>query len=215
MTLSKITAKFIKEIQKQKKHKAIFLNQEIIINPKVFPIDSPFSYSSAITAKHIPEKPGRVLDIGTGTGVQAIIAAKKGATQIVAIDIDDNAIQNAKDNVNKHNLQNKIIVIKSNLFENIEEKFNLIISQLPFADTEYEGEFSHFLCDSKFAVHEQLLSQAKEYLTPDGKILIPSGSIANEEKLLELIEKYEYNINWQKSEEKENIIWKVYCISSN
>ncbi len=41
----------------------------------------------------------RVLDMGTGTGVLAILAAKKGAKSIDAFDIDENSVENARENV--------------------------------------------------------------------------------------------------------------------
>ncbi|NND93772.1 MAG: 50S ribosomal protein L11 methyltransferase, partial [Flavobacteriales bacterium] len=43
-----------------------------------------------------------LMDIGTGTGVLSILAEKKGALNIVATDIEDHIISNAKDNV-RHN----------------------------------------------------------------------------------------------------------------
>lgn len=48
----------------------------------------------------IPEK---VLDMGTGTGVLAIIAEKLGAKEILAIDIEDWSVENAKDNAERNN----------------------------------------------------------------------------------------------------------------
>ncbi len=51
----------------------------------------------------------RVLDMGTGTGILAIIAAKRGAMFINAIDIDPNSVENAKENIRKNHTQ-KIVV---------------------------------------------------------------------------------------------------------
>lgn len=42
--------------------------------------------------------PNRVLDMGTGTGVLAILAEKRGATDILAIDIEDWSVENTKEN---------------------------------------------------------------------------------------------------------------------
>ncbi|RUM87813.1 MAG: hypothetical protein DSZ23_05285 [Thermodesulfatator sp.] len=44
-------------------------------------------------------KGARVLDVGTGSGILAIIAAKLGAMEIIGVDIDENAIKNARQNV--------------------------------------------------------------------------------------------------------------------
>ena len=46
-----------------------------------------------------------VLDMGTGTGVLAIMAAKIGAEHVVAVDIDENSVLNAKENAQANNVQ--------------------------------------------------------------------------------------------------------------
>ena len=64
-TPREITLKFIKDIQTRKKRVADFLGYKIIINEKVFPVDSPFSFSSEMTAKRIPKNVENVLDVGS------------------------------------------------------------------------------------------------------------------------------------------------------
>ena len=48
----------------------------------------------------------RVLDMGTGTGVLAIAMAKRGAQEVVAIDIDPFSVENAQENVSLNNINN-------------------------------------------------------------------------------------------------------------
>ena len=111
-----ITLKFIEDIQKREKRIADFLGHQIITHKNVFPVDSPFSFSSKVTAKRIPKRAGVVLVVGSGTGVQAIISATRGAKKVVAIDIDDASLDNATENVKFHKLENSIEVRKSDLF---------------------------------------------------------------------------------------------------
>jgi ribosomal protein L11 methyltransferase len=47
---------------------------------------------------NLPTQPNKVLDMGTGTGVLAIIAEKQGAREIVAVDIEDWSVENTKEN---------------------------------------------------------------------------------------------------------------------
>lgn len=213
----KITLNFIKDIQSREKRVSDFLGYKIIVHKNVFPVDSSFSFSSKITAKRIPKKAGKVLDVGTGTGVQAVVASLKGAKAVLAIDIDDNSLKNARDNVAFHKLDKIVEIRKSDLFQNInkDEKFDLIISQLPFADITYKSKVSHFLFDSGFKLHNKFLKDAKKHLTEKGKIFIPSGDVANEKRLIELIKKYNYNILNVDEETFQNLKWKLYILTNN
>jgi len=210
----KNTLNFIKDIQTRERRVTDFLGEKFIINKNVFPIDSPFSFSSKMTAKRIWENSGVVLDIGTGTGVQAIIAVKKGANKVLAIDIDDNALLNARENVEFHKLNEIVEVRKSNLFDNVErdEMFDLIISQIPLSNVDYNSSVGHFLFDADFKIYERLLREAKNHLNRNGKILIPSGDVADEVRLNELIKKFEYKIIKVEKEIYEGLVWKLYII---
>jgi len=209
-----ITLNFIQDIQKKERRVAEFLGEKIIINKNVFPVDSPFSYSSKIIAKRISQNVGIVLDVGTGTGVQGIIAARRGAKKVISIDIDKNCLENARENVKFHKLDNIIEVRKSDLFENINlnEKFDLIISQLPFADVNYKCIVGHFIFDPNFELHKKLLKEARYHLNTNGKILIPSGEVANEPRLNELIQEFGYKIIKIEEESYQDLIWKLYII---
>ena len=53
---------------------------------------------SPLTTNPLTSNPLTVLDMGTGTGVLAIMAAKLGASSVVAVDIDENSVKNAQEN---------------------------------------------------------------------------------------------------------------------
>ncbi len=85
----------------------------------------------------IPCENKKVLDVGCGSGILGIIAAKRGAKQVVGIDIDENALHNAQHNANLNNvsveLYNDWMPIKGKLFDivvaNIE--LNTLIEFMP------------------------------------------------------------------------------------
>lgn len=63
-------------------------------------------------------QPGdRVIDVGTGSGILAIAAAKLGASHVLALDLDPVAIDSAKDNVKLNGLQTHVEVIQSDLLQ--------------------------------------------------------------------------------------------------
>ena len=70
-----------------------------------------------------------VLDIGTGTGIQSIYAAKWGATEILAVDIDYNAIFTARDNFKRNNVE---IKSRLNIYnEDLDFKADITVANLP------------------------------------------------------------------------------------
>lgn len=70
-----------------------------------------------------------ILDIGCGTAVLAILAAKKGAKNIVAIDFDEWAYENAKENVSLNNISN-IDVRLGEIGLVANEKFDFIFANI-------------------------------------------------------------------------------------
>ena len=86
---------------------------------------------SELLAKYVKKFAfGNVLDMGTGSGIQAITAAKKKSVKsVVAADIQEEVIEN-----NKNNIKNKKIkFIVSDLFSNIKnKKFDTIIFNPPY-----------------------------------------------------------------------------------
>lgn len=75
---------------------------------------------------------GRVLDLGTGTGIQGIIAAKKGCTVAFA-DIDGNALKCASENAKSNGVYGEFI--ETDMFSNIKGKFDTIIFNPPYLDS--------------------------------------------------------------------------------
>lgn len=80
------------------------------------------------------EKPFKesFLDIGTGTGILAILASKLGFKYVLGLDIDPLAIDAAKRNIELNGLKN--IEIECSKLENIKGNFDFIVANL-FADT--------------------------------------------------------------------------------
>jgi ribosomal protein L11 methyltransferase len=70
----------------------------------------------------------QVLDFGTGTGILAILAEKENAENIVAIDIDDWSIENAKENIAKNNSR-KIILLKAD-HPVLQKKADIILANI-------------------------------------------------------------------------------------
>lgn len=80
-----------------------------------------------VNKQHLQNK--NVLDIGTGTGIQSINAYEQGAAYVIATDLSPSAVLLAQKNFEKNNVIGKVIF--TDLAYDIDEQFDLIITNLP------------------------------------------------------------------------------------
>ena len=74
-----------------------------------------------------------ILEVGTGTGCIAIAAAKELNANVTAVDVSEDALSLAKENIAFHKLEDKITLIKSDLLSDIPKKeFDAILANLPY-----------------------------------------------------------------------------------
>lgn len=71
-----------------------------------------------------------MLEIGCGTGIVSISVDLESSVDVTAVDISEKAMENTR--INKKELNSKIKIINSDLFSNINEKFDLIYSNPPY-----------------------------------------------------------------------------------
>lgn len=77
----------------------------------------------------------KILDMCTGSGIIAIILAKYCENvDITAVDKSENALKVAIKNAKTHNVYNKINFVKSDMFENLKGKYNIIVSNPPYIE---------------------------------------------------------------------------------
>lgn len=116
----------------------------------------------------------KILDIGTGTGIIAIMLAQKSGAIIDAIDMDKNACMQAKENVDNCKWKNRIKIhhLSFQLFHNqIKEKYDLIVSNPPFFDDSMKAseESRQFARHTDLLSFEDLLEGVLKLLSPAGK----------------------------------------------
>lgn len=128
----------------------------------------------------------KILDMCTGSGCIAISLAKKiNNAQITAVDISNSALNVANKNAINNNVENKIKFINSDMFNNIEEKFDIIVSNPPYIETETINKLEievqnepHVALDGgidglKF--YKIIANNAFEYLNENGYLLLEIG----------------------------------------
>lgn len=139
----------------------------------------------------------RILDLCTGSGIIAITLKKEIVeknTEIVASDISEKALSIAIENANNNNAN--ITFIKSDLFENISGKFDLIISNPPYISYKdktaikdsvlnYDPHLALFAEEDGIYFYRKIIENAVHYLSKDGVIFFEIG-YDQKEKILEL-----------------------------
>ena len=127
----------------------------------------------------------RVLDIGTGSG--AIALALKQARpdwQITASDISAEALRVAQENAERAALD--VSFIQSDVFENIHQMYDIIVSNPPYIAHEdkeeveqnvlqYEPHTALFADENGYAIYRKILQGANEHLNKKGKIYFEIG----------------------------------------
>lgn len=75
-------------------------------------------------------KDSKVFDIGCGSGILAIAAAKLGAKEVVAVDLDEVAVKVAKENVIENKVEENVSVMHGNLTDVIKDKADVIVANI-------------------------------------------------------------------------------------
>ncbi len=115
-------------------------------------------FGSRLLLENIPwdEVTGSILDVGCGYGPIGIIASKLTGNKVVMCDVNKRALHLAKMNIKENNAD--ALVIESNCYENITDKYNTIITNPPIRA-------------GKKIVYE-ILFGAKEHLELDGSLFL-------------------------------------------
>lgn len=135
-----------------------------------------------------PRRVRRVLDLCTGSGCLAILAARFFPNaEIDAADLSAAALEVAQINVDDHDLTNRINLLHGDLFEAIEGgTYDLIITNPPYvAETEadaftpeygHEPIMAHLGGDDGLDIVRRILDEAADHLNPGGGLLCEIGT---------------------------------------
>jgi ribosomal protein L3 glutamine methyltransferase len=128
----------------------------------------------------------RVLDLCTGSGCIGITLALMDAKLKVDLaDISEDALAVAKINIDRYSLHDRVRCIQSDLFQNIDQTYDLIITNPPYVSArEYQAAPEEFKNEPALALLagkegldliERILREAKRYLNPEGVLIAEVG----------------------------------------
>ncbi|CAF3840986.1 unnamed protein product [Rotaria sp. Silwood1] len=186
------------------KHIIQLADHEFIVHPNVFNptvfILSDHVIKMWLYLIHIT-KPESVLEIGSGAGYLAILAALNGANRVTATDITHDAIENIEANIEKYNLGDRMQAIYGSVFEpfNKDDRFDVIFWDIPFCHIDKPIEelsaLERTVFNPGYVLFEAYFKGVRQHLTDTGRVFLAfSNMMGHPEKLLELANNYDWRL---------------------
>ena len=148
----------------------------------------PRSHVAELLKKKLhPGRVRRVLDLCTGSGCLAILAARAFArAQVDASDISPAALAVARVNVRRHRMENRVRLVRSDLFSGLEDgRYDVIVSNPPYvtaaamrrlpAEYRYEPGLALAAGRDGLDLVARILEQAPAHLAPGGLLVCEVG----------------------------------------
>jgi release factor glutamine methyltransferase len=128
-----------------------------------------------------------ILDLGTGTGAIALaILSQVPLAQATITDLEPKALEMALTNAERHQLQDQVTAVQSDWFENVSERYDLILSNPPYIASEVIKSLSvdvrdydpHLALDggeTGLDAYRIIASQCASYIKTGGRIAVEIG----------------------------------------
>ena len=158
---------------------------------------------SYLLAKHVESLvSGDVLDMGTGSGIQAVTAAlKQDVASVLAVDITPEALREAEKRADNAGVSGKISFLLSDLFDEVNGRYNWIIFNSPYLPS--EGAADEHAWAGGAELIERFLAGALDHLEPEGSILLIYSNLSEPD-----MDGYEVDL----LEEMELFFEKLFCV---
>ena len=133
----------------EKSYEPIAVDERCLVRAAFHPADERFDYQIVITPQmsfgtghhettflmlsgqlRTEHRGKRVLDVGCGTGILAIMASLRGASRVVAVDVDEWAVENARENAERNHCENVTIYLGTIDQVAVGERFDLLLANI-------------------------------------------------------------------------------------
>jgi release factor glutamine methyltransferase len=143
--------------------------RRIIVLPGVW---SPaYDWSSLFYVENFPDVNGRsFLEIGSGTGVISVFAGLNGAARVVAVDVNEAAVQNSALNFERFGLKNAVAFV-SDGFAATNEKFDVVTWNAPYHGSRPNDMLERGCADEGYRDIRAFFRDVESHLTPGGLVV--------------------------------------------
>jgi ribosomal protein L3 glutamine methyltransferase len=160
-----------------------YVDQRVIIPRSPLAELIEHSFSPWFTLK----EPCEILDLCTGSGCIAIACALAFPdSHVDAVDISADALEVAAINIRDYHLAQQVQLIQSDLFENLNKKYDLILSNPPYVSEQtyaslpkeykYEPEIALKTREEGLEIVKRILKHALKHLRPKGVLIVEVGN---------------------------------------
>ncbi|MHA1961682.1 MAG: HemK2/MTQ2 family protein methyltransferase [Candidatus Thorarchaeota archaeon] len=162
---------------------------DLEVHPSVYPPseDSFLLYDSVVI-----EDSDVVLDMGCGTGILALKAAKRGK-RVIAVDVSGDAVANTQHNLARNDLSHKCTVLQSDLTSSLDEyaKFSVVTCNPPYVPAgEDRTKLDHALVGGEVGTEFtiRLVGAVRQHLFEAGSIYVVVTSLGDPNQITEVME---------------------------
>jgi len=165
----------------------VYLGREFVAPEDVF---APTPMSDLLGAAVLDEvrEDDRVLDMGTGCGVNAILAASR-SRDVIGVDINPYAIASAMANAARNGVADRTMFCLSDVFDAVQGRFDLIILDPPFRWFRPRDLLEASIADENYRSLTRFMKQASGHLNSGGRILLFFGTSGDMDYLTRLIDR--------------------------
>lgn len=162
---------------------------ELKVGPATF---RPTTVSTLLADALVVREGDVVVDVGCGSGVLSIVAAKLGASKIYGVDAAEQTVEIASENARAHGVGDRARFFQGDLFQPLPEgvEADVVIgdvSGIPDEIASASGWFPAGLAGgpSGAELPTRMLEEARQLLKRGGRMFLPTGSLQDERTILE------------------------------
>ncbi|MGN0771310.1 MAG: peptide chain release factor N(5)-glutamine methyltransferase [Christensenellales bacterium] len=182
--------------------KANFYGYDIIVNEDVLCPRPETEYLAEQVIK-LTNNDSRVLDMCTGSGCIAIAVAKESGAYVVASDVSVKALAVADENIKLNQVEDKVQLVESDFWQNIEGKFDVIVANPPYIKTQdidgldvnvkdYDPIIALDGGGDGFDCYRKIIPKATDYLNDGGSLCLECG-IGQAEQVAEMMKEQAFD----------------------